>query len=184
MKRLLTLLLLLLIAGSSIAEFPYTEAEMWRGIPLDRLPLASVQLITAYHPPKMAGIPGREYRKPHRVAIGLCNVDTNLIQEVQVLYILINGTVSLLTPKGDVWTYDIPNSFRGIATWTEIEPTEETFYPSRPLWDWFPAVTNAPDGAYAFWWKVGTNTSDRLLLQKIGLEIKENKKNPEPSIAR
>jgi hypothetical protein len=169
MKKLITLIVALPALCSGRA--PYTEQELWRGVPVERLPLDSVRLVVRYDPATTMGISGREVKVAHRIAAGMRNVGTNLLDEVDVTLIFTHGTMSLQKPDGEILTCKmaLPISFR--QTWAAIKPGEETFFFDRPMMAWFPALTNSPDGLFVFWWEVGTNTSERLQLQKTGAAV-------------
>jgi len=180
MKRLLFTLCLL--SNVTLAGQPYTYEELWRGVPLHRLPLSEMQLVVKCEAAHFEGIPWQQYRVPHQIAVGMRNTGTNTIEEVAVFYSFRHGTMFLRTPANDVLNLRVlPGGFRGIRTWSAIAPGESTFFVSKPLWEWFPAVTNAPDGQFCFWWTIGTNESDRLFLRKAGLEITKEDGNSEPS---
>lgn len=151
----------------------YTEKELWFGVPLERLPLAGVTLLARYDPQGQETKSNSLLRlvNPHPVAVGVRNDGTNELDETDVQFIFMHGNMSLQKPDGQVLSRKITIPFSYGQTWSGISPGKETFFLDRPLTKWFPAITNAPDGLYKFWWDVGTNTSERLLLRKTGEDV-------------
>ena len=168
MKELL--LLTVVLPAICFGGARYTEKELWFGVPLERLPLAGVTLLARYDPRGQEAKSNSALRviNPHPIAVGLRNVGTNKLEDVDVELIFTHGTMSLQKPNGEILTRKMTMPHSCNKTWSEISPGEETFFLDRPLAHWFSAVTNASDGLYTLWWNVGTNTSERLLLRKTG----------------
>ena len=171
MKQLL--IILFLLPTFCAAQAKYTENELWNGVPAEKLPLNQVKLILKYEPPKATGFPGREILKPHGIGIGLKNIGTSLIEEVDVSLIFFNDTAiaHIKTPDGNTLDYKMQRGFRDQMNWKAIQPGENTWYMFMPIGEWFPEVRTSADGLYEMWWEVGTNTSEKLILRKNGQDI-------------
>lgn len=183
MKQILLILLLFPVFCS--AQTKYTEKELWNGVPAEKLPLDHLELILKYNPPKPAGIPGREYMRPHDIGVGLRNTGNRMVEEIDVSLIFFNETAitHLKTPDGKILDYIMQRGFRGRFNWQAIQPGEETWYCVMPLWDWFPEVKTSDDGRYEMWWEIGTHTSDKLILHKYGQEISPSNDSEQPALA-
>ncbi len=151
----------------------YTEQELWQGIPLERLPLDSLELIVGYEPPSFHGVPGQEFMKPHRVGIGLRNtadiVDDDL--DASLIFMHKEAVTCLKLPDGTTLAFRMDRGYRVNLTYTAMQPSEVTWFLHQPLWRWFPEVETSEDGLYQFWWEVGTHSSERLTLRKDGQDI-------------
>jgi hypothetical protein len=166
-------LLLILTPLVCRADGKYTERDWHRHIPLAELPVASVQPLAIYTPSEPVVLwPGREYQSSHLVTIGLRNIGTNVVERIEVFMICSHGVMTLQAPDGKTVTRRVPTGFRGAGPreFTGIGPGEETYYAAFPLWGWFNLGTNSPDGAYTFWWQVGTNLSSKVIWRKVGYE--------------
>ena len=165
---------ILLVPPLCLAQEKYTEEELWKGVPAERLSLEHLQLLVKYEPPYVTGTPGREYLAPHRIGIGLHNHGENLVEEIDIYLIFMHKTafVHLKMPDGKTLNYKMQRGFRGQKNWAAILPGDETWYSLKPLWAWFPEISESADGLYEVWWEIGANRSDRLVLRKTGENIK------------
>ena len=171
------LLAIILVPALCLAQGKYTEEELWKGIPIEKLPLAQLQLLVEYEPPHSMGMKGREFLAPHRIGIGLRNAGKGLIEEIDVSLIFLHRTafVHLKVPDGKTLNYKMQLGSRGQMNLTDIQTGEEAWFSVMPLWDWFPEVSTSADGLHEIWWVVGASTSDRLVLRKSDQEfIPEN----------